>query len=301
MNIGVTTSSFDQSGGGLVELLESKGFKVRLNPYRRKLSENESLDFCSNLDGLIAGVEPLTRKVIESSNNLKVISRVGIGLNNVDVIAAKESGVVVFNTPDAPTQAVSEMTLGMAILLLRKVTTLNKEMHLGYWNKIIGRSLSGLNILIVGLGRIGQASAKLFKSMGACIYYYDPYNDDSFEGYRRVSLEEGLKVSELISMHASGDDVILGREEFRFIKKGSILLNPSRGSLVDENCLIDSLERASISGAWLDTFWQEPYKGKLQDFDQVILTPHCATYSKECRLKMESQAVKNLLKGLDCG
>ena len=252
-----------------------------------------------DLDGLIAGLEPLTKKVLTQASNLKTIARVGIGIDNVDLDAAKELGIIVSNTPEGPTQAVAEMTVTALMALCRNLVPMNKALHGGEWPKRISPGLDGLNVLFIGLGRIGGRTKSLLEPFGINALVYDPYLDDNFDvGGRRVSLEEGLALADAISLHAAGSDVILGETEFELIKPGAILLNSARGQLIDEDALIKALDSEIIAGAWFDSFWEEPYKGKLLEYEQVLLTPHTSTYTVACRSSMEMTAVKNLLRDM---
>ena len=156
MRVGVTTSSFASSNPAPKEVLESAGIEVIDNPYKRRLTEQETFDFLADKDGLIAGLEPLNQRVLENAKNLSAIARVGIGMANVDIDAAGRLGIKVSNTPDGPTNAVAEMTITAALTLSRKLPETNRKMHEGQWVKTISRGLAGQNVLFVGYGRIGR-------------------------------------------------------------------------------------------------------------------------------------------------
>lgn len=280
--------------------LEATGVCVLPNPVGRRWTEAEAIRFLDGVDGLIAGLEPLNRNVLSSTRGrLKALARVGIGMNNVDRAAADELGIKVSNTPEGPTQAVAEMTATALLCAAREFDTMNRAMHDGKWPKLVARSVSELKILVVGFGRIGRASARLFKLLGADVRVCDPLIDEkSVSEYQAMTLAEGLGWADVLSLHASGDKVLLGAAEFAAAKRGMILLNPARGELVDENALIAALDNGTVSRAWFDTFWQEPYTGRLAGYPQVLLTPHASTYTRQCRLSMETQAVANLLRDL---
>ncbi len=159
--------------------------------------------------------------------------------------------------------------------------------------------IRGLKITIVGFGRIGQRVAQLLSSLGASICIVDPYLSDNNQlPYPLVSLEEGLAAADAITIHASGTETILGEAEFTLMKKGCYLLNAARGSLVNHDALVDALDSDTLAGIWFDTFQKEPYEGPLIGHPKAILTPHLATFTKQCRLSMESEAAKNLIKDL---
>ncbi len=300
IQVGVSTSSFASSNSTPKEALESAGVEVIDNPYKRRLTEQEAVDFLADKHGLIAGLEPLNRKVLENAIKLKAIARVGIGIANVDLDAAAKLGIKVSNTPDGPTNAVAEMTLTAALMLSRKVMETNRKMHEGQWAKTISRGLAGQNVLFVGYGRIGRGTAELMRPFGVNTLVTDPYlNPNNLSlGERYVTLQEGLPKADIITLHSSGHDAIIGNDEFQLMKHGAILLNSARGELVSEEALIDAFDAGKMAGAWFDAFWEEPYKGRLLQYENILLTPHVCTYTEQCRLSMEMDAVNNLLRDL---
>ncbi|MFP6615597.1 MAG: NAD(P)-dependent oxidoreductase [Candidatus Hydrogenedentota bacterium] len=300
--VAIGPSSFAGEDQTPLRMLEAAGCEVVGNPFGRRLTEDEIIAHLDGIDGLIAGLEPLNAKVIESaSGKLKVIARVGIGVINVDFEAAATHGVKVSNTPDGPVNAVAEMTLTALLALCRRLVPTNEALHRGEWTKSIGKGLIGAKVLLVGYGRIGRRVGELMQAFRAELSVYDPYAvaESIPSGVRLVgSLEEGLKSAEIVSLHASGEDCLLGEAEFGLIPDGAILLNSARGELVDEGALIAALDSEKISGCWFDAFVEEPYAGPLTDYAQVLLTPHVGTYTQQCRLGMESAAVENLLRDL---
>ncbi len=300
--VAIGPSSFAEEDSTPLRLLHDAGVDVVPNLRRCRLTESEIIEQLRGADGLIAGLEPLNRRVLESArSNLKAIARVGIGMANVDADAAREFGIRVSNTPDAPTEAVAEMTLCALLCLVRNLESANRALHAGEWPKSVGRSLAELNILVVGYGRIGRKVARLLSSLGAHVLVQDPLlsADADVAPCRRVTLDEGLSAADVITLHAGGADVILGSTELAKVCPGVILLNSARGELVDETALVGALESGIVGKAWFDAFWQEPYTGPLKRFPQVLLTPHASTYTRRCRLLMETEAVRNLLRDLE--
>ncbi|MEW5911544.1 MAG: phosphoglycerate dehydrogenase [Thermodesulfobacteriota bacterium] len=290
-------SSFGASNPAPLERLSQAGLELIDNPYKRKLTQEELLALLPGVSGIIAGLEPLNRAVL-SRSQLKVISRVGVGLSNVDLEAAAELGIIVRYTPDAPTIAVAELTVGCLLSLLRRVAEMDHALHQCCWNKCVGYQLAGRTVLLVGLGRIGRAVARLLGPFGVRLLGCDPAMKEAPAGIELVSLAQGLPQADVISLHASGTQNLLGPEQMALIKSGAFLLNPSRGELVDEAGLQAALDSGRLAGAWLDVFWREPYDGPLTKYDNVLLTPHVGSYSAECRLDMEMQAADNLLAAL---
>ena len=301
MKIAIGPSSFASVDKTPLEVLQSKGLEVIDNPFRRKLTENEIIDHLQGADGLIAGLEPLNSNVFQKSPKLKVIARVGIGMDNVDIQAAEKKGIKISNTPDGPTDAVAEMTLAAALSLVRNIGPANDALHKKQWEKSIGMGLKNANVLIIGYGRIGRKVADLFRAMGSHILVCDPLIDkkDLQYGENLLELNDGLELADIITLHAGGDNPILTATTFDNMKESVIILNSARAILINENALINALDSKKISSAWLDVFWEEPYTGNLTEYNQVLLTPHMSTYSVQCRKEMEMTAVKNLLRDLE--
>ncbi|GER94612.1 2-hydroxyacid dehydrogenase [hot springs metagenome] len=325
--ISIMTTSFAIYDKSPLELLEKNKYEIILNPYGRKLKKDEIIEFCKGADGIIAGTENYDAEVLsiltQSSalspqSSLKVISRCGTGMDNIDIDATEKLGIKVFNTPDAPTFAVAELTVGLILNLLRKVNQMDASIRNGKWEKLMGNLLSEKKVGIIGFGRIGKKVAELLKPFGCEIKYYDTRTEgeertedgiernqllktmtqSSLLGPQSSSLDELLKTSDIISIHVSTKEQIIGEREIRMMKKASWLVNVSRGEVVDEGALYQALKEGHLSGAALDVFEQEPYNGQLKELDNVILTPHIGSYAKEARIKMELQASENLLKGL---
>ncbi len=288
-------SSFSEVDYSPLERLTETGCDVIDNPFKRKLTKSELIDLLNEgITGLIAGLEPLNREVLKNSK-LKVISRCGSGLSNVDLEAAKEFNIEVCFTPDGPTSAVAELTLGAMLGLLRMIPLMDKNFHEGKWTKKIGIQLEGKSVVVIGYGRIGRKVASLLLPFSVNLLVVDPFIQEPIDDIPVEPLEEALPKADIITVHSSGEDCILGKREFKLIKPGAFVLNAARGGLIDEDALISGLEDGRIQGAWLDTFKQEPYAGPLIGYPQVVLTPHVGSYTLECRKRMETEAVQNLI------
>jgi D-3-phosphoglycerate dehydrogenase / 2-oxoglutarate reductase len=302
MRIGIGPSTFAQEDSTPMDRLKAAGVEVAPNPVGRRLTEAEVMRYLvdERLDGLLAGLEPLNRRVLEASRGrLKALARVGIGITNVDVEACRDLGIKFSFTPNGPTEAVAEMTLTALLCLARNLEPMNRALHAGEWPKSIGRSLSELTVLIVGYGRIGRTVAGRLAAAGCSILVADPYLAAGAGcPFPQVGLKEGLAAADAVTLHASGDTVLLGDAEFAAARRGLILLNAARGELVDEAALLRSLDAGLVSKGWFDTFREEPYKGPLLKYPQMLLTPHTSTYTRRCRLEMETEAVENLLRDL---
>lgn len=298
----ITTSSFGKDEPDLLQSFKKQGLEYQLNPFGRKLTESEISKLIEQHQpvGMIAGVEPLTSNVLEKAKNLKVISRVGVGMDSVDLKAAKDFSITVTNTPDAPTIPVAELTLGMILSLLRRIHISDSNIRHNEWIRPMGNLLYGKIVGIIGCGRIGYYLAGLLSSFGCIILCYDPFvkRNDNFS---LVDLEKILSDAHIISLH-----IPYNKENHHFIdakiiqkiKKGALLINVARGGLVDEDALYKALTSGHLGGAALDCFEQEPYTGKLKELDNVLLTAHIGSYAQEGRIMMEKQAVENLFQEL---
>lgn len=302
MKIAITTTSFAEFDNQPLQLLKDSGFEPVLNPYGRKLTGDEVVELAADAVGLIAGTEPLNRTVLEKLPLLKVISRCGVGMDNVDFEAAVQLNIKVFNTPFGPTLAVAELTIGLILDLLRKVTMMDREMRAGVWKKRMGNLLNGKSVGIIGFGRIGQKTGKLLKAFGCEISYYDSVRIEGFKDSRikRLEMDELLRESDIVTIHVSGkyEKPLLSAKEIEMMKRGAWLVNVARGGVVDEKALFNALKDGRLAGAALDVFEKEPYGGPLKELDNVMLTPHIGSYAKEARVEMEMQVVKNLVEGL---
>lgn len=299
MKICISTTSFAEFDRAPLELCLQRGHEVILNPHGRKVTPDELVEIAHDADGLLAGTESLKEEVLLRLPGLKVISRCGTGLDNVDLAAAKRLGIRVFNTPDAPTLAVAELTVGLMLNLLRKITMMDAATKGGAWDKLMGTLLHDKTVGILGLGRIGRKVAELLSVFQCPIVYSDPHVKDGLLGFRRMALPELLVQADLLSLHVSSKERLLGRNELRSMKRGAWLVNVSRGDVIDEAALYECLSEGHLSGAALDVFEQEPYTGPLRGLPNVILTPHVGSYAVEARTAMEREAVEHLLAGLE--
>lgn len=302
----ITTSSFGKDDVSPLNLLQNAGYETIINPYGRKLTEDEVLDLLLEVKpvGMIAGVESITARVLQPAKGLKVISRCGIGLENVDLNAAESLGITVTNTPDAPTEGVAELTIGLIFNLLRRVSFLDRELRKGNWIKETGSLVRGKKVGIIGLGRIGKKVAEMLLALGAQVAGTDIQPDYDWLQKKQVplvSLEDLLKRSEILCLHVShkpDNEHLISRKEMEAMPKGAYLINTSRGEVIDHDALYSMLTNGHLSGAALDVFDQEPYTGPLTKLNDVILTPHIGSYAREARVEMEIQAAENLIEGL---
>jgi len=301
MKILISTSSFGKEDKTPLEMLEKKGFQVILNPYGRELRPEESAELLKDIDYLIAGTEKLNREVLSKAPVLKMISRCGAGMDNVDIDYAKERGIAVKNTPMGPTNAVAELTLGLMIDLMRHITLSNNELKSNNWKKRMGNLLLKKRIGIIGLGNIGKRLVELLKPFDNKIFALEPHPDNDFikaHGIELVSIEEIFKNSDILTIHApicTGTHCLININTLGEINRDAVLINTSRGKIVDEKGLYECLKAGNLRGAALDVYENEPYYGELCSLPNVILTPHIGSYAREARVLMEIDSVKNIL------
>ena len=302
----ITTSSFGAQDAEPKTLLRTSGLAVQENPFRRTLTESElsTLLHTHRPVGLIAGVEPLTAAVLEAAaSHLKVISRCGAGLDSVDLQKAAALGIAVYNTPEAPSQAVAELALGCLLNLIRELPQADRRLRAGTWSKPMGFLLGELVVGVVGLGRIGKRVATLVRAFGADVIATDPVWDLAWAGEHQVAratLQELLHRVDVVTLHVSPvpSAPLIGAAELAQMKRGAYLINVSRGGLVDERALHEALRSGHLKGAALDTFEREPYDGPLRELENVLLTPHLGSYARAARNGMEREAAENLIRGL---
>ncbi|MEM2918891.1 MAG: hydroxyacid dehydrogenase [Candidatus Altiarchaeota archaeon] len=256
------------------------------------ISHDELLKKIENFDAIVvrSGTK-VTRDVIEKSK-LKVIGRAGVGLDNIDLKAAYEKGIVILNSPEAATSSVAELVFGSLICLLRGILKADKSVREGKWErtKFMGYSLKGKTIGIIGFGNIGKDVAKKAKAFGMKILAYDPKlnkKDAENEGVKKVSLDELIENSDIVTLHVPLTEEtknLLDKEKIGKMKNSAVLLNFSRGEVVDEYALFEALSSGKIRGAALDVFKEEPPKDSpLLKLENVVLTPHLGASTYEAQ------------------
>lgn len=302
MKVFVSTHPFSATSELPMKLLKENEFEVRLNPFEHKISTEELAKEIKDSEILIAGTEKITDEVFKNAPELKLISRVGIGLDGIDFELCKKYGVRVAYTPDAPTMAVAELCVGLIIDLSRHITNTDKNMRKNIWKRYMGNLLYGKTIGIIGMGRIGKSLIHLLSSFNMNFLVHDIKPDIAFGrlyNVKFVSKEELLKNSDIVSIN-----IPLKKDTYNYItarelsimKPNAILINTARGGIVNEDDLYNALKNNTISGAAVDVFENEPYNGKLSELDNCLLTSHMGASTKESRTDMEVQAVKEAIR-----
>lgn len=298
----ISTVPFGTTSRTPITLLEEAGIEYVINPLNRKIKPEEVLEYIKDCEYYIAGTEQITKATLDAAPNLKLISRVGVGIDNVPFEVINERGIAVAYTPMAPREAVAELCVGLILDGLRRFSLVDRNLHKGEWNKYMGGLLSGRTVGIIGCGRIGKRLAELLVPFGATVIVNDPAQDEVFAqktGVEYVSLEELLAKADVVSLNLSASAAshyLLNAERLAAMKSGAILINTSRGEVVDEIALADALTEGPLACAAIDVFEKEPYQGPLQGLPNVILTAHIGAATVESRSQMETEAVKEVIR-----
>lgn len=304
MKILISSKSFGKENTEAIKILKDAGLEPVMNPYNRALEPQEFSSLIRDAVGVIAGTEKIGKDLINEANLLRVISRFGVGTDNIDLEASGKRGIIVCSTPEAPTGAVAELALALILNLLRKIGDVDKNMHAGRWQPAMGSLLSGKMLGIIGLGRIGRELVRLTEPFGTRTIAHEPYPNLDFislHGIDLLPIEMIMSESDIISLHlplSGSTRHMIGERELSMMKPGSIIINTARGELIEEKALVNAIESGAIGGAALDVFEHEPYAGRLKEFNNVILTPHIGSYTWETRIRMEREAVENLISAL---
>jgi D-3-phosphoglycerate dehydrogenase / 2-oxoglutarate reductase len=301
----ITTVPFGEKDRLPLDLLENAGINYLMNPFNKKITEDQLAEIIHDFDALIAGTEPITEKVLNRAANLKLISRVGIGLDNVDLLAAQKRGIKVSYTPDAPSLAVAELTLGLMLTLLRSAHVSNSQMHKGKWNRYFGRRLEKVVIGIIGVGRIGTEVLKRLKSFGTSnILVNDIHTNHELDNEYKLewaSKKQIFKEADIISLHIPLTHLtknMIRKEHLFSMKPDALIINTSRGGIINETDLYDVLHSGHLNGAAIDVFEKEPYNGPLKKIERCFLTSHMGSMSVDCRTLMEVESTEEAIRFL---
>ena len=304
-NIFITTTTFCQFSKEPMRLLSEKNFEIIFNENNRKLRYSKLKNDIYRFDGVIAGTEKYDRHVLDAAENLKVISRVGVGLDNIDLDYASEKGIKVFKTQTSPAIAVAELALGLILDLMRKIIEQSNNLNNGVWKKQMGSLVSGKTLGIIGLGTIGKKLVEITKGLQLKYLAFDHIKDELFAKENNVEywdLSYLLENADIISVHLNmtkENENLINMSKLKKMKPSSIIINTSRGEIINEHDLEIAVKDGVIAGAGLDVFQEEPYNGPLTNYENVILSPHIGSYAQEIRMAMELEAVNNLIEGLN--
>ena len=295
----------------LIEKKLSKKYSVIRNKSDKRFSYKELKKKIENVDILVPCIsDTIDASIIKAAKKLRLIANFGNGVDNLDLITAEERNILVTNTPDVLTEDTSDIVLTMILMLCRCVVIAQKKLLRGEWlgwgpSEMLGEKISGKEIGIIGMGRIGRAVAKRCVTLGMKINYHNRKRLDKriekiYQAKYWKNLDEMLKHSDIISIHCPYTPEtfhLLSKKRLCLLKRNSIIINTSRGEIIDENELSELLLKKRISGAGLDVFEHEPQvTQKLLDAKNVVLLPHISSATKESRIAMGNRVIKNIEK-----
>jgi D-3-phosphoglycerate dehydrogenase len=289
------------------ERLANLGIELEVPEMVQQLTEPELLEIIDRFDGVIAGDDHFTAKVLEKGKRLKILAKWGIGTDAIALEAAKRLGIPVVNTPDVFADEVADVALGYILLLARHLHKLDQSVRSGGWQQIRGITLRGKTLGVIGVGSIGKAIVKRGLAVGMSVLGYDvrPIADDflSETAIKQVEFNELLQKSDFIALSCNltpENHHLLSHDQFALMKDGVYLVNVARGPIIDEKALIAALESGKVAGAGLDVFEVEPLPmdSPLRQFDQCIFGTHNSSHTTEAVLRVNEMAIKNLLQGL---
>ena len=302
-NILIGSRSFGQIFTEHIKQLEDAGCTVLPNTVGRAYRAAELMDALAHVDAIITGTDELTADVIAHADRLKTIAKHGIGLETIDLDAARARGIVVSATPLAIGDSVADLTLALLLAVARKVVPAHNVTVAGGWKNLTGMELRNKVLGIVGLGRIGREVCLRGQGFGMRVVAHDPYPNHGFAADHQVTfvpLDELLATADVVTLHLPAEQVagpLLGAAEFARMKPGALLLNTARGALVDETALVATLRSGRLGGAGLDAFVDEPPVGSpLLTAPNVVLTPHIGGSTVDGRRRMGEQVIENLLR-----
>jgi D-3-phosphoglycerate dehydrogenase len=301
----VSTHPFGSITSEPLDLLSRPNIHIEFNPYGRRITPEELKTHIADKNALIAGTERIDKDVLDCASELKVIARVGIGLNNIDFDEVKRRGILLTYTPEAVSQAVAELTVAQMLNVMRSIHQIHSAIKDGRWRRIIGSEISGKTIGLIGFGRIGKRVAKMLQGFSCRILANDIAPDQevaSRYGVQLCSKEEIYQKADIISLHVPVTPLtrnLIGQAQFAMMKPKSYLINTARGEIVDESALYKALKKGTIAGAAIDVFQTEPYSGPLCELENVVLTAHSGSCSTEARYLMEFGAAQEVIRFLN--
>jgi D-3-phosphoglycerate dehydrogenase / 2-oxoglutarate reductase len=294
----VTPRSLTHSDHPAFQRLRQADWDIVLGPKGRLPEEAELCELVRGCLGWIAGVEPVTAKVLAAADALKVISRNGSGVDNIPLAEATQRGITVLRATGANAQGVAELTLGLALTAARGIHFADRGLKEGIWNRSIGSELNGRQVAVVGYGRIGQTVARLFAAFGSTVSVIEPL-EVATEPFLRVKLEEAIREADLITLHcppAADGSPLLTKSLLSQVQPGLTLINTARRMLVDEEGLLQQLESGRIVAYCSDVFdHADASTAQLIAHPRVVATSHLGAFTRESVDRAALEAVQNLL------
>ncbi|MBM6622113.1 phosphoglycerate dehydrogenase [Micrococcaceae bacterium RIT802] len=306
MEVLITTPSFGRQSNEPWEALDDAGVVVRRPQAAHPLDPTQLANEASDVPAIIVGLDEVDKSVFSALPSLKVVAKHGVGVDNIDLDAARAAGVRVVNAPGANAGAVADLTLGAMLSIARQLPAAHRSMLEGRWETFPGVELGGRKLGILGFGRIGQGVAQRARAFGMEVVAYDPYVPDEVmvaAGVKPDGLDEVVAIADFLTLHLPGDPdaaPLLSPERMESMKRGVFLINAARGGLIDEGHLVKLLADGHVAGAALDAFAQEPL-GKdhpLLSAGNVLLTPHIGAYTDRANAAMGTSVAHDVARVL---
>ena len=251
---------------------------------------------------VIRSATKLTKEVLDKAEQLKIIARCGVGIDNVDLDFAKSKSIFVTNSPSANLISVVELTVALIISVSRKLSLADSHLKKGEWNRseFLGNELYGKTLGIVGFGKAGRLVAERMKSFGMSIVFYDPYVTDWNGSEESIKLDDLLRTADVVSIHViktKDTENLISKDMLDLLKPSSVIINTSRGGVLDEDYLFELLESEKIFGAGLDVYSNEPPKN-VDRYNglNLVTTPHIGASTNEAQLKAGLETIENIKK-----
>ena len=299
----ITTSPFGELDPAALRLLEQEQIHYTLNPFGRRLREAEIAEMIGPYEVMIAGTEPLTEAVLNRAPHLRLIAHTGIGLDNIALDAARARGIAVTYTPSAPSPAVAEFVIGQMLALLRKTPHADRGMRQGVWNRWIGRRLGEITVGVIGVGRVGRLVIQHLEGFRPSrLLANDLVVDEElakWTGCVWSDKETIFREADIITLHVpltAETRHMIGARELEVMKPDAVLINTSRGEIVDEAALAATLRARPGFSAAVDVFEEEPYSGELSKLENCLLSCHMGSCTRDCRLQMELEAAREVIR-----
>lgn len=300
MKVAVTSKSFSKNKTLISEL--NKYFdEVKLNHSTKKLNDNELIEFLDNCDGAIVALEEINKKIIDSLPQLKVVSKFGVGLDNIDLAYCEQKNIQVGWRGGVNKTSVAEITLAFMLMLIRNIAITSNKLSQGIWDKNGGNSLYGKTIGIIGVGHIGKELIQLLQPFNCKILVNDILNQNEY--YKKYNLidssqDEIFRNSDIITIHTpltNDTKHLINKNSLSVMKNNAYIINTARGDIINLKDLKEALQNNVIAGAALDVYDEEPPQDKeLLKLENLICTPHISGNSKEAVLDMGRSAIKYL-------
>ena len=310
MKVLITSNSFGKFDPKPKAFMESLGWEVVGNRYHHIMNEEEMMGEVAGVDAIILGSDIVSKKVLDKADSLKIISRYGVGIDNIDLEECEKRGIKVTVTRNCNTEAVADYTVGLMLATTRHICNVDKNLKAGVWQKETGLDLCHKTVAVVGLGAIGRQVIKRLKGFDCKILGYDKLLDENYCKENDITVmepEEIFKQADVITLHVPGNPdgtPMIGEKELASMNENTILINTARGSLIDEKALIEALKGHKIYGYGTDVPSGEAdeieaIKKRFEGLDNVVLSPHTAAVTVEAVNKMTNIAVDHILEFFD--